>query len=275
VDRSEVDIELDRAHWRSADAALRRAGFEVLEARGIGPHRFYLAFAEGGWIKLDAKLAPAHQPRALARKLARRLPLSVRRAGPVVALVGPDGAGKGTIIEHLRAQIPLAVDVLYLGWRPRRGRPAEALRAESKRGALRECAGLLRGHLRSARILLRGYAAAWRGTIVLCDRHPLEVLATRPHRTRTGLALERLLARRLTPWPDRIVLLDAPAEVLGARKEEQPAETLERWRADYRHVFGADSRTALVSTAQALEASVAEASAVVWSALAERRRWAS
>src|SRR5439155_11457122 len=97
---------------------------------------------------------------------------------------------------------------------------------------------LLRKAIRAWRQLLRGYAAAWRGHIVLCDRHPVEILAILPQRTRTGAVLERILTQRLTPRPDAIVVLDAPAGVLHGRKQEHPIATLERWRSGYATAFG-------------------------------------
>ena len=272
----EVDIELAPADRRRADEALRAAGFELFEARGIGPHRFYLAQAGGRWIKVDAKFVLEGRSRGLLGKVTGRLPLSARRAGPVVALVGPDGAGKGSVIERLRLEIPLAVDVFYLGWKaPRRRLFAKTGRAGRRTSAPRECAGILRGYLRASRTLLRAYAAAWRGTIVLCDRHPLEVLAVPPRRSRPAAALEGALARRLTPRPDAIVVLDAPVGILLARKDEHSAATLERWRAGYRRVFGDDPRAVIVSTVDPLGTSVARVSQVVWEALSERRRWAT
>ena len=276
----EIDIELAGRDRRAADEALRRAGFELLRAPGTWPHRFYLAHVAGRWLKLDAKLEgrrPALERPNVRRawsKVARRFPVSPKRAGPVVALVGPDGAGKGSVIERLQAEIPLAVSVLYLGWRPPRRRLLPESRGNGReRSALRECAGLMRGHLRTSRGLLRGYAAAWSGTIVLCDRHPLEALAVQPRRTPAGAALERLLLRRLTPWPDAIVVLDAPVEVLRARKDEHPPETLERWREGYRRAFGGRPEAAFVSTDGPLDASTRSVSEIVWRALVRRRGW--
>ena len=40
--------------------------------------------------------------------LTQRRSRSIRRQGPVVALLGPDGAGKGTIIAGLRREMPTA-----------------------------------------------------------------------------------------------------------------------------------------------------------------------
>jgi thymidylate kinase len=268
--RAEVDILLPRSYRREADEALVRAGFRRYRARGIGPHRFYLSCSGGEWLKLDAKLDAGGPtlPRPL-RRVARRLPLSMRRTGPVVAVLGPDGVGKGTVIERLRRSIPVGVEVLYFGWRPRKRRGNEPAPARQP-GSLREAAFLVKGWLGSLRKLLGGYAAAWRGAIVLCDRHPLEALAVRPARTLLGAKLERVLATRLLPRPDAIVVLDAPAELLRRRKREHPLEVLERWRRGYREAFGEE---AIVSTVGPADETVAEVSQIVWRALASRRGW--
>lgn len=274
----EVDIWLAEGSRQAADLALRSVGFYVLRAPGHRNHRFYLGFDGRRWLKVDAKLEPGRRPRArrcadgLADKVARARPASFRRLGPVVALLGPDGAGKGSVVEALQAELPIGVTTVYHGhrksartssWRQKvRNRPA---------GSFRECAFVLRNYARSWRALGSSYAAAWLGDVVLCDRHPIEVLAVRPQRPPTAARLERLLARRLTPWPDAIVVLDAPAQTLFDRKAEHRIEVLERWRDGYRSAFA--PRAHVVSTVGPLEESVAEVSAVIWNALAARRGW--
>jgi thymidylate kinase len=279
----ELDIAIERSDARSADAALEAAGFRRLAAPGHGRHRFYLATVEGHWLKIDAKAVRGFQelgrgsshrdrPVDVWRRVRRRLPASYRRVGPVIAILGPDGAGKGTVIERLEEEIPVAVSIIYLGTRPRRKRESSARTGHHPPGALRECAFLVRGYLRSLRILLAGYTAAWRGTIVLCDRHPLEAKAVQPNRTRLGGALERLMVRRLVPRPDAIVVLDAPAELLFERKGEHSVERLERWRDSYLSEFGGRGAT-VVPTSIPVEATVARVSEAVWGALSTRQGW--
>jgi thymidylate kinase len=296
----ELDVWMPAGRFRDADRVLAGAGFRHLFAPGYDGHRFYLSFQRGSWLKLDAKAAPRPTPwasalpqvrpgthgvrrgpgaplrtmrRILRRgvgRIRRRRPVSLRRAGPVVAVLGPDGAGKGTLIARLKVRIPVAVTPLYLGRRPRR--PAANGSPPPPPGALRECAGLLRGLVRTWRKLARGYARAWRGDIVLCDRHPIEVLATRPPRTPAGRRLEAFMAKRLVPWPDAIVLLDAPGSSLHQRKGEHSPEVLDRWRNAYAEVF-VPRGAALISSAGPRSATVARASEVVWEALRARRRW--
>jgi thymidylate kinase len=287
---------------------LRLAGFRRLRVAGHAGHRFYLAFNDGRWLKIDLNVVPRRlgwdlsatdaehaqlfsgyrvsPPSRLRRAWARRRPLGLRRRGPVIALLGPDGAGKGSVAEALGRELPVAFTTIYLGdgrdgRRHPAGRPGSGTSPEQGTrgavvrppGALRESQHLMRRALRSyCRILWPGYARAWRGEIVVFDRHPIEVLAVRPKRTPLGTVVERTLARALLPWPDALVLLDAPGDVMFARKGEHSAEILERWRRGYLEEFEPRG-AAVVSTVGTLEDAVRAASEVVWEALERRRGW--
>lgn len=315
----DIDILVGIGDRAAAAAALGRAGFHPFAAPGNRRHRFFLAFdAEAGrWLKLDVTLVPRRlrwdlsarddqslrryasyrvglkaKPSRLERtwiKLARRRPLDVRRRGPVVAVVGPDGAGKGSVIAALRAELPVQVTALYFGHgeqsRAQYGRPARRSPDAPPSLAWRVAQAVVlrlptgwadtqRGVRRALRASVRAWRAsvfAWRGNVVLCDRHALEALAITSQRRSPGRAVERWLLRRLVPWPDRLILLEAPGETLYARKGEHSPEVLDGWRLAYRDALG--SRATVIDTTQPLERSVADASALVWQAMAERRGW--
>lgn len=190
-----------------------------------------------------------------------------------VALVGADGAGKTTIARQVTALVPQA-RYLYMGVnleashvmlpstrlvlevkRAMGGRPdLSAPRTDDTtpgarpRGLLRT----LRGEVRYANQIAEEWfrqLVAWyylrRGSIVIFDRHFLwdyhasfsDAGADRALRMRR---LHDRLLRRLYPRPDLIICLDAPAEVLYARKGEGTMEARERRRREYLD-FGARS----------------------------------
>ena len=281
---AEIDILLGRSALGATEKVLREVGFHHLKSAGHRGHRFYVAFNGRRWLKIDAKLArrmrlptlPAEwlgvRLRRVLRALALRRPLAARRIGPVIALLGPDGAGKGTIIAGLREQVPVALAIAYMGWRPRSGRRASDPEPSRRVRALPEAAYVCYWAVRYWWMLLHAYIAAWSGHIVLCDRHPIETLAIRPRATRLAAAVESLLFAHLMPWPDAILLLDASGQVLYSRKQEDTPELLERLRRRYAELFDARGTT-VISTEEPLERSVAQASAAVWRALEARRRW--
>jgi thymidylate kinase len=305
----DVDILVDRRDLRRTDRVLRGAGLNFLATAGEQGHRFYLALEGGNWLKLDVNVVPSklrydlfardetsQQLHAAYRvgtkgrpggltglriRARRRLPAALRRSGPVVSILGPDGVGKGSVIAELRGRLPIAVSVRYLGERPVRAAdddraardPARYVPPSGLLGELREAQHLLRKGVRTVgRVLREVYLPAWRGDVVLCDRYPIEVLAVRPPRTRLGSLVERLMAEHLIPWPDAIVVLDAPGEVLLERKQEHPLEVLERWRAGYREAF-ASRGAKIVPTDEPLDRTVIAVSSIVWEALAARRGW--
>jgi thymidylate kinase len=268
-DAGEVDLAMTEADVARAEPLLASAGLHAFVAPGHEGHRFFLAFEDGRWWKLDVKTGDATS----SSRLSRRAPAGRRRLGLVVAILGPDGSGKGTVIDELARRIPVGVTTIYLG--RRKGSSSSPSTAESTTTAprpLRESAFVVAKAMRAWRKLLGGYVAAWRGHIVLCDRHPIEVLAIRPDRSRFAASLERFLARRLTPKPDAIVVLEAPPDVLLARKPEHPAATLRAWQRGYVDELVPMGATT-VDTSGSIEHSVAEVSRVVWDALRERRAW--
>lgn len=280
----EIDLWLPRSAAPAADELLLWAGFHRLVAPGNVPHRFYLACNDGIWTKIDAKLdPPGRRPWRPVQTLRRRAPSARRRLGPVIAFVGPDGAGKSTLVSRVAATIPVATEVSYLGaHRNRRSSPNGASGETPSRGAVHrrwlknklEPVFVSRTLLRHIRTLVGVYAGAWRGRIILCDRHPVEALAIDPRTTRTARTLERVVVGRLLPFPDRVVVLDAPAAVMFARKGEHDEARLDHWRSGYRTELVPRGAT-VVSTAGDLDVAQAACSDLVWEALGERRGWPS
>ena len=260
----EVDLQVDARSAVVLDHALRSVEFHRFVARGHEGHLFYLSCSAGAWTKIDVRVAGRRNRRWL-----RAVPPSRRRAGPVVAVLGPDGAGKSTVLETLRRRLPVAITVVYLG---ERKRPRRNGAPSADPPVLKEAVWLVVRWLRQLRALSGAYARAWRGEIVVCDRHPIEVKVVRPRRTAIGARLETFLTDHFLPVPDRLVVLDASVDVLAARKSEHPVDRLRGWRDAYRTQL-ADLGPSLVSSEGSVEATTDAVSEVVWEALAERRGW--
>lgn len=214
-----------------------------------------------------------------------------------IAIIGPDGAGKTTIARRLAADPTTKVAYLYLGVNPeasnhmlpttrlvamlRRGRStadehgpppdvSEVLRSGGRARPLKELKSTLRVLNQIADEWYR-QAIAWvqqrRGYVVVFDRHYLADYASHDASGTRGLPFHRRLhgfvLRHLHPGPDEIVMLDAPAEVLLARKGEGTVEALERRRRDYLALRSTVSRFHVVDASNELDVVYADVARIV------------
>lgn len=210
-----------------------------------------------------------------------------------VALIGPDGSGKTTVATALATALPRPVRYLYMGVSADSSNvmlPTTRIARRVKRAiggspdtagppshddiaARRRPTSLPLRLLRSGRAALRlgnrfaeewyRQLVAWRwqreGAIVIYDRHffvdyhAYDVSAEHA-RTLEQRIHGRLL--RLLPKPDLVVYLDAPGEVLLARKGEGTAEALEQRRVEYRAIASSVPRFVEVDATQEVDAVV-------------------
>jgi thymidylate kinase len=220
----------------------------------------------------------------------------MRRRGLSVALIGCDGAGKTTVARALEREPDLQVRYLYMGVNAdssnrllpttrlahrvksaRGGRSRAAGRGEPAAAATRTLVRSARRAIRSGLRLANRVAEEWyrqlvatvhllRGRTVVFDRHftadyhAADVAA--PQRT-LSRRMHGFLLTRLYPRPDLLILLDAPAEVLFARKREGQIDSLARRRAEYRQLGSLHPRFAVVEATEPVEAVVARVAGII------------
>jgi len=208
-----------------------------------------------------------------------------------VALIGPDGAGKTTIsreLEHLR---PLRVKKLYMGVnldssnqmlpttylihmikrlcgaKPDTGGPPDPDRSSPRhRNVVKRFAVGLKSYSYlifqiSEEWFRQGLACYYwyfGGYIVLfdrdffCDYYAYDIATSnreRPLRRR----IHGFLLEHFYPKPDLVICLDAPAEVLLARKGEGTLKSLERRRQEYLQLRNVVEHFAVVDASQPLD----------------------
>jgi thymidylate kinase len=197
----------------------------------------------------------------LANRTLRRLELPVTglEPGRVVALVGPDGAGKTTLSEALRDRLPVPTRTVYMGlWQQSRwdGR----LSAVPGGRLLQRTVRIVRSNLSVRRHQLRG-------RLVLLDRFAQDALLPGGVDTSRGGRLNQWLSLRLSPRTDLHLLLDATGEVMFARKGEHTPERLEERRQAYLRLVPQLGPTAVLDAARPADEVAGSALAAVWDAL--------
>jgi hypothetical protein len=249
---------------------------EVLCPLGWSAARIVAEAQRGEWASLS-RLGPALavawrarrrsdvRRRVTANRLGRwsgKLLRVSRRQGVRVALLAPDGAGKSTLTRGIETAFYFPVRSINMGLyqvpRPRGSRhiPGMGLAVQLSR----QWAGWLGGvyHQR-------------RGRLVLFDRYAYDaLLPTRFRYSRLGRARRWLLAHAC-PAPELVVLLDAPGEVLHARKGEKTVDLLESQRRAYRALLARLPGAAVVDASRPAEQVRSEVTAIIWREYV--RRW--
>ena len=182
-----------------------------------------------------------------------------------IAFLGCDGSGKSTVIERIDADLrEQGIAVVRGHWRPA---PFDAARDSS--GAADDPHGIApRGTFGSIAKLgwlwfswwagwFRGLGRCAKSGCVIFDRFHADLLVD-PRRYRFGgpMALARL-ASALMPHPDLVIFLDAPAEILYARKQEVSLETLSNSRERYLALCRTHPRFTVIDASQSVDQVVA------------------
>ena len=216
-----------------------------------------------------------------------------------VALIGPDGAGKTTISSRLEAELGVPVKSIYMGVnlhsssvmlphtrllldlrRRRRGAGSSDLSdIKTEKAPPRTAAGRAGAATRAALRLTNWLAEEWyrqavsayhtrRGTIVIFDRHFFadyysEEVGNEVEGRPLSRRIHGFFLRHLYPRPDLVICLDAPAEVLFARKPEGSMERLRKKREEYLELQSAVPESVVVDAGMPADEVTREVAAII------------
>lgn len=192
-----------------------------------------------------------------------------------IVILGPDGAGKSSVISGLLDQLnPAGFVVKMRHLKPRtvaklRGQPEMIVvdpHGKPPRGAFLSLVKLI------VWIFEEWYANFFhekKSTLLVCDRYYHDLLVD-PRRYRFGAPLwTAKLVGMLMPQPKLWILLNAPAEVLQARKQEvAPAETARQCEA-YVKFIRTRRNHAIIDASQPLDKVITDVEQVITNALVE------
>ncbi|TLM73757.1 hypothetical protein [Pseudarthrobacter sp. NamB4] len=201
---------------------------------------------------------PALPPRLIrmVNSALRRVGPRLKGRGPVVGVLAPDGAGKTTLLNGLRSHCPLPSAYVYMGlWS---SSPHDRWLQKIPGGFLTR---------KVIRIFRSGLLARYqsvRGRVVLLDRLALDTLLPGSQSASPWGAATDALARRFQPRPDLVLILDAPGDLMFARKGEHSPQKLEEWRNAYLELAEQIPTSSILDAGQPASAVRRKASALLW-----------
>jgi thymidylate kinase len=241
---SQLVVWIDQADW-SVLLTMRAALFAhlvgkdrtavwVRRVRGQAMRKF------GSWVN-------AQRPRSLT-----------------VAILAPDGAGKSTLVSALQETFYFPVQTIYMGLYQKRSQQPE-------QKSLVAGAGFIS---RLQRQWLRYLSAQYhqvRRRLVIYDRYTYDVLLPSRYDSTWRKRWRRWLLVKTCPAPDLVVFLDAPGELLYARKGEHTPESLERQRQGYLALRSFLPQMAVVNAARSPEEIRREVTGLIWQGYLDRQ----
>lgn len=184
-----------------------------------------------------------------------------------VAVLAPDGAGKSTLVAGIQKNFYFPVRTIYMGLYQKQGGGANRL--------LAKVPGIAGRLLTQWQRYLTGRVHQLRRRLVIFDRYTYDALL--PSRQPTGKTKQwrRWLLAYSCPAPDIVIFLDAPGELLYARKKEHSATILEQQRQGYLALRTTVPQMVVVDATRDPEEVRREVTALIWREYRERQSWAS
>jgi thymidylate kinase len=260
ISDSEHATQLLRRYWRP-EATMEEVRKDVLHDR---------------WDELlacrrsiERRLTKSHPIRTTTAQLwapvLRKLHRFLRFISPQaisVAILAPDGAGKSTLANGIVDHFFFPVEQIYMGLYQKKTTGPE-VRATPGLGF----AGKI---LKQWRRYLAAQSHKSRGRFVIFDRYTYDALLPSQRRLSMWQKLRRWLLANACPSPDLIVVLDAPGELLFARKGEHSADYLEQHRQAYLALQSRFPQMAVVDATRNAESVRRTVVTLMWRAFAKK-----
>jgi len=211
-------------------------------------------------------------------ELKRKVDRVRQPTGLMVALLGADGAGKSTVLARVEQDLAPAYRRTkryhlrpHFGLDSADGPPVVAPHSKPARSWLASIAKLgMWWTDYTSGYFIDVLPRVIHSTLVLFDRYYYDLTVdTRRYRYGGSRRLAELVGR-IIPRPHLIILLEAPAEVLQARKQEVPLEETIRQQTAYRRLVSEFSHGHAVNAGQPLHKVVATVNQLILEFMAAR-----